>query len=290
VSGYAIGVMSRLRKAPLTLATAQSVITADIRANGVEIRRLMRAARDQAADIVHFPESAMSGCSKAHIKRWSDVPWPVLEAELEETAALAASLGIWVVLGSAHRLTIPHRPHNSLYVLSPSGTVATRYDKQWCSHTEINDWYTPGQGLGMFEVAGWRFGCAVCIEIQFPELFDAYRRADVDAILFSAYSDRPMFGIQAQGYAASHGYWISVAVPAQLSGCMSSRLIGPSGAIQALCDADVSTLTVNVLDEEAPEWNVALHHARPWRAKAREGEIYRRLHVVDPRSTDRSRF
>ena len=71
---------------------------------------------------------------------------------------------------------------------------------------------------------------------------------------------------------------------------MSSRLVGPSGVIQAACDADLSTLTINVLDEDAPEWNVALHCARPWRAKAREGDIYRRLHVFDPRSTDRTRF
>jgi predicted amidohydrolase len=261
--------MSGIRKPTLTLATAQSIVTADVKANGVEIRRLMRAARAQGADIVHFPESAMSGCAKAHIKRWSDVDWSALESELHETAALAATLGIWVVLGSAHRLSSPHRPHNSLYVVSPRGTVATRYDKQWCSYNEIRDWYTPGQGLGIFEIAGWRFGCALCIEIQFPELFDGYRRSDVDCVLFSAYSETPMFGIQAQGYAASHGYWISVAVPAQLSHPMSSRLVGPSGSIQAACEAKVSMLTVNVLDEDAPEWNVALHHARPWRAKAR---------------------
>jgi predicted amidohydrolase len=282
--------MPGIPKPALTLATAQSIITADVRANGAEIRRLMREARARNADIVHFPESAMSGCSKAHIKRWSDVDWPALEAELQETAGLASSLGIWVVFGSAHRLTSPHRPHNSLYVVSPLGTVSTRYDKQWCSHTEIRDWYTPGEGPGIFEIAGWRFGCALCIEIQFPELFDAHRRSDVDCVLFSAYSDSPMFGIQAQGYAASHGYWISVAVPAQLSRLMSSRLVAPSGDIQGACDAEVSTITVNVLDEQAPEWNVALHRARPWRAKAREGEIYRRLRVDDPRSTDRSHF
>lgn len=282
--------MSGIRRPTLTLATAQSVITADISANGVEVRKLMRTAAESGADIVHFPESSMSGCAKADIKRWSDVDWPRLESELHETAALAATLRLWVVLGSAHRLTGEHRPHNSLYVVSPDGAVATRYDKQWCSHSEVSKWYTPGQGLGIFEVAGWRFGCALCIEIQFPELFDAYRSSGVDCVLFSAYSDSPIFGIQAQGYAASHGYWISVAVPAQLSRLLSSRLIGPSGVIQAACASDASTLTVNVLDEGAPEWNVALHCARPWRAKARDGEIYRRLHVVDGRSIDRTRF
>jgi hypothetical protein len=71
---------------------------------------------------------------------------------------------------------------------------------------------------------------------------------------------------------------------------MSSRLIGPNGQIQARCVAEVSALTVNALDEDAPEWKVALHHARPWRAQAREGDIYRSRYVDDRRSTDKSHF
>ncbi len=96
--------MSLIGKRRLTLATAQSLITSDIRANGAEIRRLMRLARAKGADIIHYPESAMSGCAKAQIKSWSEVDWHALQAELEETAALAATLGLWVVLGSAHPL------------------------------------------------------------------------------------------------------------------------------------------------------------------------------------------
>ena len=278
------------RKRPIVLATAQSVITPDIRANGDEIRRLMEIARARGAEIVHFPECAMSGYTKSQIKHWGDVDWDTLEAELEETARFAGSLGLWTVIGSAHRLTAPHRPHNSLYVISARGELVTRYDKQWCSHTEITRFFTPGRGCCVIDVDGWRFGCALCIEIQFPEVFQSYRERSVDCVLFSSYSEEPMFGIQAQGYAASHSYWLSVSVPAQASREMSSRLIGPSGQVQASCDAELSTLTVNTLDEDAPEWKVALHHARPWRAQAREGDIYRSLYVDDRRSTDRSHF
>jgi predicted amidohydrolase len=277
-------------KRPIVLATAQSVITPGIRANGAEIRRLMELARAQGADIVHFPEGAMSGYTKSQIKSWNDVDWNGLVAELEETAQLAASLGLWAVIGCAHRLTPPHRPHNSLYVISANGTLVTRYDKQWCSHTEITRFFTPGRELGVFEMAGWKFGCALCIEIQFPELFQAYGARDIDCLLFSSYSEDPMFGVQAQGLAASHNYWFSISVPCQVSHAMSSRLIGPSGEIQATCMPGASTLVVNTLDESAPEWRIALHHARPWRAQARQGDIYRALDVADARSDNKSQF
>ena len=134
----------------------------------------MQQARSEGAAIVHFPESAMSGCSKAQIKSWDRVDWDALADELHSVADLARELGLWVVVGSCHRLTPPHRPHNSLYVISDRGEVATRYDKQFCSHTEITDWYTPGRECCVFEVEGWRFGCALCIEIHFPELFQEY--------------------------------------------------------------------------------------------------------------------
>jgi predicted amidohydrolase len=250
----------------------------------------MRHARSEGAAIVHFPEGAMSGYTKGQIKSWDDVEWDALVHELRLVASLARELGLWVVVGSNHRLTPPHRPHNSLYVISAQGEVATRYDKQFCSHTEISDWYTPGQGCCVFEVEGWRFGCALCIEIQFPELFQKYGELDVDCVLFSSYSEVSMFGIQAQGYAASHNYWVSVSVPAQTSHALSSRLIAPTGELQAAVPPSISGLVVNPLDVDSPEWKVALQYAKPWRAKARDGAIYRQRYVQDPRSEGKTGF
>jgi predicted amidohydrolase len=277
-----------MSKRPITLATTQSRISADVRENGREIRRLMRQARSGGAAIVHFPESAASGCTKAQIKSWDQVEWPALANELDQVASLARELGLWVVVGSCHRLTPPNRPHNSLYVISDRGEVATRYDKRFCSHSEITDWYTPGRECCVFEVDGWRFGCSLCIEIQFPEVFLEYGARDIDCVLFSAYADDPMFGIQAQGYAASHSYWFSVSVPAQLSHALSSRLIAPTGEVQGAAPPLVSGLVLNRLDADDPQWTIALEHARSWRARARDGAIYRQ--VQDPRSEERSRF
>jgi hypothetical protein len=139
-------------------------------------------------------------------------------------------------------------------------------------------------------VDGWRFGCALCIEIQFPEVFLEYGARDIDCVLFSAYADEPMFGIQAQGYAASHSVWFSVSVPAQMSHGLCSRLIAPTGEVQGAAPPLVSGLVLNRLDADDPQWKIALEHARPWRAKARDGAIDRKRQVKDPRSEEKSRF
>lgn len=279
-----------MSKRPLTIATAQSYVSADVRENGSEIRRLMRQAREEGAAIVHFPEGALSGYTKSQIGNWDQVDWDALLTEKRLVADCARQLGLWVVVGCNHRLTPPHRPHNSLYVISAKGELVTRYDKQFCSHTEITRFYSPGRGCCVFEVEGWRFGCALCIEIQFAELFLRYAELEVDVMLFSSYSEDPMFGVQAQGYAASHNFWFSVSVPAQVSQLLSSRLIGPNGETGRAAVPSVSGLVINELDADRPDWEIALHHAKPWRVKAREGAIYRDRYVIDPRSEEKAAF
>lgn len=279
-----------MTKEPIKIATAQSFVSEDIRANGAEIRELMRQAKGQGAQLIHFAEGALSGYVKSQIHDWQTVDWDELKEELEAIRDLAGELGLWVVLGCNHPLSEPNRPHNSLYIISADGNLHTRYDKQWLSHTEVNDWYTPGNSLCVFELDGWRLGCAICIEIQFPELFMAYAKEGVDCMLYSAYSDSAMFGIQAQGYAASHTMWLSFATPTQMSHTLPSHMIGPSGELQTLCQTEKSSLCLNLLDIEDPAWKVPLHYAKPWRAKARKGDIYRARYVDDSRSREKRKF
>ena len=76
-------------------------------------------------------------------------------------------------------------------------------------------------------------------------------------VLFSSYSEDPMFGVQAQGYAASHSYWVSLSVPTQPSHGLSSRLIAPTGEIQVLATPTVSGIVVEWLDEDSPHGALA---------------------------------
>ncbi|MGN6523010.1 MAG: carbon-nitrogen hydrolase family protein, partial [Actinomycetes bacterium] len=127
----------------LAIATCQPTSSSDPRANGAEVRRMLREASAAGARLAHFPEGFLSGYAVEDVASWDGVDWALVRSELEEVAALAGELGIWVVLGSAHPLIEPHWPHNSLYVISDKGRLVDRYDKRKCSHTELTRFYTP---------------------------------------------------------------------------------------------------------------------------------------------------
>jgi predicted amidohydrolase len=282
--------MAAFASATFPIATAQCVIAADTRANGQQVRALMTTASERGARLVHFPEGMLSGYCKAQVKDWDTFDWGALREELEATAAHAARLNLWTVLGSCHRLTAPTRPHNSLYVISGEGILVGRYDKRNLSNTEVNDWYTPGTDPVVFEVDGFRFGCALCIEIHFPELFMEYERLGVDCVLFSAYAEDPIFGITAQAHAAINNVWLSLSTPTQCSRKLASGLIGPDGYYLAFGTPGETSLVVSQLDRADPRYEVALRKARPWRASARLGDIYSSAKVDDARSKDRLSF
>lgn len=189
----------------LRLAVAQSTVPEDptdrgaLRAAGQEIRALMTEAAAAGAQLVQFPEGAITYPSK-HVMAagpdgklvpadWSRAAWDVLREEAESIAALAGELRLWTAFGSLHPLTPPNRPHNSLFVVSDHGDLVARYDKRFLSHTEVSYLYTPGREPLVFEVDGIRIGCALCVEANFPPLFAEYERLDVDLVLLSVMVD-----------------------------------------------------------------------------------------------------
>ena len=273
----------------ISIATAQSPITVNVRENGRSIRDLMQRARERNARLVHFSEGALSGYAKSEVNDWRSFDWPAIREELAAIAASAGELGLWVVIGCAHRLSGQNRPHNSLYVISDTGALIDRYDKRFCSNNEINNWYSPGFDPLVFSVDGFTFGCALCIEVAFPEVFSEYERSGVDCVLFSAYSSDPIYGTMLQGHASVNNIWISLSTPAQCSAKLASGLIGPDGVFSARCEANGQAgFSVGQLDRS--RYEISLTKARPWRAIARQGRIYSSRRVVDHRSASKTEF
>jgi predicted amidohydrolase len=293
----------------LRLAVAQTTVPDDptdpgvLRESGAQIRSLMRDARGCGATLAQFPEGAvvypgkyvMSSAGPTALAEadWARVDWDVMRAEAQAVADLAAHLGLWTVFGSLHPLTPPRRPHNSLYVISPGGVVVTRYDKRFLSNTEVTWMYTPGTEPVVFEAGGLRFGCALCIEVCFPEIFAEYERLDADCVLVSVMIDDSVRPVIAQAYAALHSYWIGYSTPAQYSRSAPAGIVAPGGRWIARCPANGQpAITVADLDpgSSAPDIDTALRHARPWRRAARAG-LYDDHHAADdPRSDTRTSF
>ena len=113
--------------------TCQFPVAADVERNGRHVMRQMRSARERGADLAHFPEACLSGYAGSDFDSYDGFDLALLEAVTRRVMELAAELGIWVVLGSTHRLTGDHKPHNSLYVIDGDGRIVDRYDKRFCS-------------------------------------------------------------------------------------------------------------------------------------------------------------
>nr|WP_307790722.1 carbon-nitrogen hydrolase family protein [Streptomyces actuosus] len=274
-----------------------------LRAAGQEIRALMVEAAEAGARLVQFPEGAVTYPSK-HVMAagpagelvpadWSRAAWDVLREEAESITVLAGRLGLWTVFGSIHPLTPPNRPHNSLYVVSDRGQLVARYDKRFLSHTEVAYLYSPGHQPLVVEVDGIRFGFALCIEANFPEVFAEYERLDVNCVLLSVMVDDAPRARVAQAYGTLYNYWVGYSVPSQFSATVPSGIVAPGGRWLAQCPADgqpaLAVADID-LDSADPDIDVALRYARPWRRRAQEGLYEDRLVDGDPRSDIRTAF
>ena len=260
---------------PFRIAIAQLPITGNVQANSVKIQSAMREASEGQARLIQFPEGMLTGYAKHPIMDWSEVDWPLVRKELADIRALAAELRLWVVLGSAHELTPPHWPHNSLYIISDEGRLVNRYDKRIVSHTEVTRFYTAGSEPVIFDIDGYRFGCMICIEINFPQLFMEYGGLGIDCLLLSAYPEAETFHLKARAHAAVYCYWISLSTPAETAHLMRSSLIGPDGEIVNAI-GQKEGIVLAELNPESPQFDVPLTKARPWRASVAGNPAYNR--------------
>ncbi|WBQ05420.1 carbon-nitrogen hydrolase family protein [Kribbella sp. CA-293567] len=270
----------------IRIAVAEPMITKDAAENGTRVRELMKTAAAGEARLIQFPEGHLSGAPEVQDRDWPEADRRELADELAKIEKLAARLKLWVVLGSAHPLTPPNRPHNSLYVISAEGRIADRYDKQYLSGSEVGRSFSPGFEPTVFDVDGYRFGCVLGGEIDFPQLFGHYERLGVECLLLSAYPADRIFEVKARAYAAINSYWVAMSLPAQTADLMPSGLIAPDGTYVSTVTAPAE-LTIATIDRDDPAYAVALTQARPWRTTARKGDLYAARRVTgDPRSTN----
>lgn len=264
-----------MTRPPFKLAVSNITTDSNPKVNRQRICQAAKNASARGARLILFAEGALSGYVKSQIKSWWHVDWIELENELNLVKECATEYGIFIVLGCNQVYDPQLRPYNSLLIISDSGELISCYHKRYLSHSEITDWYSPGKEPVCFEVDGWRFGCALCIEVNFPEIFSEYEALGVDCVLLATNSSDAVHWIQACGHAACNNLWIGLSTPRQYSQDLPGGLIGPNGLSLARHEPNgESELVIGILDEEDPALDIALNKARPWRRKAREGSIY----------------
>ncbi|MBN1436342.1 MAG: carbon-nitrogen hydrolase family protein [Sedimentisphaerales bacterium] len=275
----------------LKVATCQFPVSASIVRNTRYILDFMKQAKRRRAELVHFSECALSGYAGIDHASLDGFDWEQLKECTQEIMALAGQLGIWVVLGSQHPLTPPHKPHNCLYLISPKGKIKDRYDKRFCMPNEQRH-YSVGDHFVIFTVNKIRCALLICFDLRFPELYRELKRQKVDCIFQSFYNARQkqasvhthIMRQTMQARAASNAFWVSMANSSARISPYGSCVIQPDGKIIAQLPTNRSGITVNTIDLNLKFYDPMIG----LREKAMRGMLSSDPPISDARSDNRT--
>jgi predicted amidohydrolase len=251
---------------------------------------MIETAANSGADVIHFPEAALSGYAGVDFQSWKGFGWPALRQESENLVALARQYHVWILFGSAHRLTMDHLPHNSIYAVNPRGEIVERYDKLFCTPRDL-ELYTPGDHLAVLEIEGLRCGILICHDSRYPELYRRYYLEGVRCIFQSFYNARAkgrtihtaIMRPTMQAHAATNHFWISVSNASGFYQSWPSVFIVPDGRIVQSLRQHRPGMMSNTIDAEE-----AFVDKCDFRDLAIRGCLHSGTHVDDPRSERRN--
>jgi predicted amidohydrolase len=277
----------------------------------------MRTARERGAHVAHFPEACLPGYASPDRASYHDLDWSELQSVTRQVFQLAGELGLWVIVGSAHRLTGTHNPHDSVYVVDSTGTLRDRYDKRFCSGDPSERsgdlaYFTPGNHFSVFEILGIRCGVLICYEYRFPELYREYKRRGVQ-LMFHSYNAAHVpsdvlatmhasFGTELRrlngaatypgitmpasmtAAAAANHMWISCPNSSAPESCWGSFFVRADGVTTGRLRRNRAGVLISTVDTRAELYDSTI----AWRHRALEGVLHSGTIVDDERSKNRA--
>ncbi len=303
----------------LTVATCQFPVSADIHSNLLYVSRQMRAAKAQGAHVAHFPEACLSGYAGVDLASFKGFDWDLLQECTRAVLNLARQLRLWVILGSAHRLTGSHKPHNSLYIINNHGEITDRYDKLFCAGDRAGKagdlaHYSSGNHLSVFTIRGICCGTLICHDYRYPELYREYKRRGVQ-LMFHSYhaahvkpkrfeklqayvgadlqtlnpgSTLPGITMPAtmQAAAANNYMWISCPNSSARESCWPSFFVRPDGVITGRLRRNIPGILVSTVNTNQAWYDSTVD----WRERAMHAIYHSGTLVRDRRSDERTRL
>ena len=224
--------------ANLKIAASHFPVSGQIKRNARYIFRHMKKAAGDGVQVVHFPETALSGYALVHFESFNEYNWSLLEFYTQEICDYARKLGIWTVFGSTRRGS-DILPKNCIYVISNIGKIEGIYDKQRLYNKE-KLYYSAGSEPVSIIINGVKCGFLICYDSCYPELYDAYRRRGVRLLFHSYYNANNKEGAnslddlivaQLRTRAADNQMWICASNSSERHSRMVSCIVKPDGSL-----------------------------------------------------------
>jgi len=251
------------KKTTMTLALAQARQTADIGKNLRTIARFIARAQHARADLVCFPETALTGYGPGLHESSSKWDCDAVTAAVAEVRELARDARVAVVLG-AH-LPLDGGWTNSALLIRRDGRIVGRYDKAHLYGRDPEFYRAGRERARPFPLHGNRVGLQICFDIRFPEPFRALALGGAKLILVPSYIHgghgmwkNPVISAHAASRAGENGRFAAFVNAAGKTQNVPSLVANPRGEIVARCRRGTEQLLTVELDLTAVNNDVLL--------------------------------
>ena len=213
-------------------------------ANLSKVRDFSRRAKDVSAELIVFPEMTDTGYSMSVIQKHAGHWESGFVAGLQE---IASELSIAIVSGVSER--DGSSIYNSQVLVDAKGDIVAKYRKTHLyavAPVEEQTCFAPGDSFASFELGELRFGCSICYDLRFPEIYrKLVTEQNVGALLISSAWPFPRvehWCVLAQARAIENQAYViasnRVGKDEDLWFCGSSAIIDPRGVVIAAASAD----------------------------------------------------
>eukprot|EP01006_Ploeotia_vitrea_P060037 TRINITY_DN75195_c0_g1_i1.p1 TRINITY_DN75195_c0_g1~~TRINITY_DN75195_c0_g1_i1.p1 ORF type:complete len:304 (+),score=26.24 TRINITY_DN75195_c0_g1_i1:35-946(+) len=152
-------------KLVLRVALGQLHTVQNITANVRKANEWIAKAASKGAEIVTFPECALTSYNTEYIKTVSKEQ---LQAAVADVASTAKQHSVYVVLGTPYYKGSTR--YNMAVVINPRGAIMYTYQKIQLAGKADSDWAAAGDQTSIFPVKGFNASIIICHDVRFPEL------------------------------------------------------------------------------------------------------------------------
>jgi len=180
-----------------TAACIQMTAGGEVGANIATASALIRDAHQSGADFVLTPE--MTNLIDKPPALWEKIHPPETCPAVATFGALAAELGIWLLIGSLAIRLGERKAANRSFLFRPNGAIAATYDKIHMFDVDLgggeryreSKTYQAGSAAVTAELPWGRLGLTICYDLRFPDLYRKLAKAGAGFLTVPSAFTRP---------------------------------------------------------------------------------------------------